>query len=224
MRLVLQQYASSSFPNPKYPLANHNWKPLLPEHCTGKTIRVFSHEVKDFVDFPVTIVSDEKHENWISHDLIERLGLKSFEKFDENSSSRSGELDDGMIFSFDGKVSITWSWKEPHPFCGCENFADCLVVPVRTSTIWLKASLFAPPNFNLKGHLPIVSPIPQSVAPGPEGSSGARLERLVSLAGSPVYSAEGSRSDSKEDGEIDEGEMFDDKSNEYAKRLCNAIL
>jgi hypothetical protein len=198
---------------------------LPPENASIISIDVFSNVVDDFVDVTATFFRDENcNDNWISRNLINSLGLTGFEKFDDDGPS--GQLENGPLFCFDGKISLSWRWKSPHPKCGLVDFAEYLVVPddigVGKPMIWLKASLWESPDVDLKTVSPIVAPAPQTVMPQFESFLSAKMEKVASAAGASIHSVDGSRSDSEKEGVIDEGDLYGDDTKEFVLRISYA--
>jgi hypothetical protein len=178
--------------------------------------------INDYFDVPATFFKDENcNENWISQDLIARVGLTGFEKFGDDAPK--GQLEDGMAFLFDGRVSLSWRWKNPHPLSGQMDSADYLVVPedigVNFPMVWLKASLSGVPDDGLKPVSPIHAPVPKKEMPHFDSSYSAPMEKTPSTAAASIYSVDGSKSDSEKDGFIDEGELYSDDSDKYVKRI-----
>ncbi|PMD24617.1 subtilisin-like protein [Hyaloscypha hepaticicola] len=206
---------SGRLSSPSLSLATTAAATLQPENSSTISIGIFSNVIDNYVDVPATFFKDENcNENWISRDLVAKLGLTGFEKFGDDAPD--GKLEDGMPFLFDGRISLGWKWKNPHPLSGQMDAADYLVVPedigVKCPMVWLKASLSGVPDAELKPVSPIHAPVPNKVMPHFDSSFGAPMEKTPSNAAASISSVDGSKSDSEKDGFIDEGELYSDVS------------
>jgi hypothetical protein len=201
---------------------------LLSAHKSGtpnigeeRIVRVFSNTIMDFVEEPAIFV--DRQENWISKDLVERLGLTP--RPDENAPAKLSNLD-GKLFRFKGTVTISCCWKDPplhrHPVP-----VTCHIVPSAMPHIMLKASFCATPDppSKLAAPLEVVPSISSTpllsgqfpFASGHPASTAAETTQAIPTRS--IASDETLVSDLNGSGIIDSfiGEFYTENSNEYAK-------